>query len=829
MEAGDLGAWDWSIADDVVTWTERLEQIFGLDPGSFEGTVEDFLRRVHPDDRSRVEAVIGSALEGADDVYAVDFRTVLPGGSTRWMSTRGRVVRDADGAPTRMLGVVGDITERVLIQARIDAQLAVTSLLAAATDVGSVAVDLVRVLAEPFGWTHGGLWLVQGDRLRWQGGWARGGPDAFTRATEGSTFERDSGLPGRVWARGEQVLISDLHVDHDFPRAGAAAEAGLRAGLAFPLRLGGDVIGVVEFFSPGRSEGWEELGATLEAVGSQIAQFVRRKDAERAAKERDARRAAILEAASDAIITIDDRGRVLDFNPAAARLFGLEREHAIGGELAEMIVPPEFRERHRAGLERFRATGEAPLVGRPLELIGVHADGHEFPVELTITKVDLGDRVLFKGFLRDITERRRREEWREQLLASERRALAEAERARARATFLADASVALTSSLSLRRTLAKVAKLAVPRIADRCVVELLEPDGSLQIAAIEPPEPHHAPDHPLDRRVESPAADQGVAWVLREGKVRTYAGLPPGMHLHGADPEAASSVVAPLIAHGSARGVITLVRSEAGRGFDADDLELVAELARRAAVAIDNARLYEERARVARTLQRSLLPSELPQADGFELVVHYEAAGEAMEVGGDFYDAFEVEDGRWGVVIGDVSGKGVEAAAVTGLVRHSARAIASRGADPEVVLRGLNDVLLRAETDRMCTVAYGLLEPSAQGARLRIASAGHPSPRIVRVGGKVDRAEALGPLLGVMRDIEVPVVEMDLVSGELLVLFTDGVTDPRRDPAIDEETFDDMLRACAGQAAADAVAKLAQILSDPDAPDDVALLVARVR
>lgn len=828
MEAGDLGAWDWSIADDVVTWTERLEQIFGLETGSFEGTVGDFLRRVHPSDRPTVEEIIGRTLEGPNDDYAVDFRALLPDGATRWMSTRGRVVRGPDDAPVRMLGVVGDITDRVLIQARSDAQLAITSLLAVADDIVSIGDDLVRVLAEPFGWTQGALWLVEGDRLRWQGGWTVGGPDAFTRATQGTTFERGSGLPGRVWERAEAVLLEDVHADDNFPRARAAAEAGLTTGLAFPLQLGEDVVGVLEFFSPGSPEGLEELGATLEAVGSQIAQFVRRREAERIARERDARRAAILEAASDAIITIDARGYVLDFNPAAERLFGLERERAIGAELAELIVPEALRERHRAGLERFRTTGEAPLVGRALELIGIRAGGEEFPVELMITKVDLGDRVLFKGFLRDITERRRRDEWRDQLLASERRALADAERARARATFLADASIALTSSLSLRRTLAKVAKLAVPRIADRCIVELLEPDGSLRIAAIEPPAPESSVDDPAERRDDPSDADQGVGWVLREGKVRAYPGLPPGLHLEADATRAASSIVAPLIAHGSALGVITLVRFEADHGFDADDMELAGELARRAAVAIDNARLYEERARVARTLQRSLLPAELPQAAGIELRAHYEAAGTAVEVGGDFYDAFEVLGGRWGVVIGDVSGKGVEAAAITGLARHSIRAIASRSADPAAVIRGLNEVLLRAETDRSCTVAYGLIEPRDGGARLRIASAGHPSPRIVRVDARVERAEASGPLLGVMDEIEVPVMEVELAAGELLVLFTDGVTDPRRDPEIDEDAFDEMLLGCAGQSAGDAVAKLAQTLSDPDAPDDVALLVARV-
>jgi serine phosphatase RsbU (regulator of sigma subunit) len=295
------------------------------------------------------------------------------------------------------------------------------------------------------------------------------------------------------------------------------------------------------------------------------------------------------------------------------------------------------------------------------------------------------------------------------------------------------------------------------------------------------------------------------------------------------DPAHASSIVAPLIAHGAAGGVITLIRSEAGRRFDADDMELASELARRAAVAIDNARLYEERARVARTLQRSLLPSELPQADQLELRAHYEAAGTAMEVGGDFYDAFEVAGGRWAVVIGDVSGKGVEAAAITGLARHSLRAIAARSADPGVVLRALNEVLLRAETDRMCTVVYGLLEPSDRGIRLQIASAGHPSPRIVRGDARIERAEVSGPLLGVIDEIEIPVMEMEIEHGDLLVLFTDGVTDPRRDPSIDEDAFDELLRACAGGSVDEAVAALADTLSDPDAPDDVALLVARVR
>ena len=170
-----------------------------------------------------------------------------------------------------------------------------------------------------------------------------------------------------------------------------------------------------------------------------------------------------------------------------------------------------------------------------------------------------------------------------------------------------------------------------------------------------------------------------------------------------------------------------------GRRFDEQDLELGEELARRCATAIDNARLYGERAYIARTLQESLLPAELPEIPGLETAARFRATGEGNEVGGDFYDLFESGGRGWTVVIGDVCGKGPDAAAVTALARYTLRAAAMRERLPSRSLALLNEALLRQRGDRrFCTVAYAYLETLDSGARVGFASGGHPLPLVLR-------------------------------------------------------------------------------------------------
>jgi serine phosphatase RsbU (regulator of sigma subunit) len=233
--------------------------------------------------------------------------------------------------------------------------------------------------------------------------------------------------------------------------------------------------------------------------------------------------------------------------------------------------------------------------------------------------------------------------------------------------------------------------------------------------------------------------------------------------------------VMPLTIAGSTFGAL-LIEEPLLDLRDDEELSFAREVARRVARAVENARLYRDRDHVARTLQRSLLPPALPTVPGVEIEALFLPAFASYEVGGDFYDVFEIADGRWAVVVGDVCGKGVEAAAITGLARHTLRAVADVDR-PSEALEALNRALLREHLDgRFCTVALAFVEPQpGGGVRMVLASGGHPLPQHVTTNGTTRRVGEHGTLLGVAEQIRVVDVPVELAAGESLVLFTDGI------------------------------------------------------
>jgi PAS domain S-box-containing protein len=201
-----------------------------------------------------------------------------------------------------------------------------------------------------------------------------------------------------------------------------ARAANLFGGLAFPIVSSEGVLAVIECFTREREVVTPQLLHLFEGIGRQVGQFLQRMSAEERLAENERRYAAIVRGALDAIITIDENGHVLEFNPAAERLFGYTREETLGKEMAGLIVPPSFREAHRAGLRRHAHSGQSTLLERRVELRGLRHDGSEFPIELTISRITVGGRWSFLGFVRDITERLEHERHREESFARERAA-----------------------------------------------------------------------------------------------------------------------------------------------------------------------------------------------------------------------------------------------------------------------------------------------------------------------------------------------------------------------------------------------------------------------
>ena len=411
---------------------------------------------------------------------------------------------------------------------------------------------------------------------------------------------------------------------------------------------------------------------------------------------------------------------------------------------------------------------------------------------------------------------------------------------------LAEASRVLADSLDYEATLATIAKLAVPGVADWCAVDLAgERPLEAQRVAVEHIEPDKvALAHELaDRYPAEARTDRGLHQVLTTGESQLWPVIPDELLVEAAQDEEhlrmirelgmSSAMIVPMRVRDRVLGAISFVSAESGRTFNRGDLRLAEDLALRAATAVENARLYRARSAIAQTLQASLLPPMLPEVPGFEAGAFYEAAGDDHEVGGDFYDLFATSEDHWFAVIGDVCGKGAEAAAVTALVRYTIRAAAARRHSPAAILRWVNEVMLAENSTRFCTVAIAHLDHSQGAAHLTVAVGGHPAPLVARVDGSVEELPVEGTLLGLVEDPRLVDVTTELAPGETILLYTDGVTEAAAPHRVWEPA--DLAEVAAGnggdsaQSLIDHVAEAAlEGLSGPPR-DDVAMLALRLK
>src|SRR5581483_9742669 len=277
------------------------------------------------------------------------------------------------------------------------------------------------------------------------------------------------------------------------------------------------------------------------------------------------------------------------------------------------------------------------------------------------------------------------------------------------------------------------------------------------------------------------------------------------------------------------------VGTEERRVFTRADVELLELAAERVAAAMERSRAFERERTLARTLQAALLPPSLPAIPGMSLSARYMAAGEGLDVGGDFYDVFPVGDDAWLAVIGDVCGRGPEAAAMTGLARHTVRAVADEHLGPAEVLSRLNSALAaEAEDERFATALCARLEPDPAGgrARLVLASGGHCRPIVLRRDGTAELVAVGGVILGPFPDVELEEVTLEIGSGDSLVLYTDGVVEAQGIGGFfGELRLLDLLRSAAGRTSAELAGLVEEAVKrhaggPPD--DDLALMVVQV-
>jgi serine phosphatase RsbU (regulator of sigma subunit) len=406
---------------------------------------------------------------------------------------------------------------------------------------------------------------------------------------------------------------------------------------------------------------------------------------------------------------------------------------------------------------------------------------------------------------------------------------------------LAESGRILASSLDYQQTLRNVARIAVPALADWCAVDLV--DSQLRrehvVAFHQDPTKVALAEQARAQEPEQLDPGQAAGQVIATGVSQLYPDVTDEMIARSARDEAhlqllralqmRSVLIVPMRVPTRTIGVMTLVTAESRRRLTPEDVELAEQLARRAAVASENARLVSQLSDVSETLQRSLLPEELPAVPGWEIAALYRPAGreQQVEVGGDFYDVFR-SDQDWFAIIGDVTGKGVGAAALTSLLRHGCRFAARYSRSPAAILAELDDELRSRSRDSVCTALCMRLHED----RIVLSSGGHPPPVVVSREGELRRPIRSSPLLGAFDDSRFSEHEVPVSPGDTVLLYTDGVTETPGD----EERFGfsrlkDLLRQHAQNPPAEVLAALDAALEQfqrGDHDDDIAALALRV-
>jgi PAS domain S-box-containing protein len=528
--------------------------------------------------------------------------------------------------------------------------------------------------------------------------------------------------------------------------------------------------------------------------------------------------------------------RFLRVNRELASFNGISVEEHIGRAISELVptVSPAVEESLRSVLE----------TGRPIT--GVEISG-ETPGRRGVVQtwmcgwypVRQGPEAEIVGVgavVTEITERAA-------LLEAERTARERAERAERQAAYLAEVGEILAGSLNWEDNLARVVRVSVRAKAQWCTVNLLQRDGTIRRLAGAHRDP--AREHVLTElqrhyplTIDDPV---GAGSVLRSGRPELMREIDDEVlrSITKGDGHMAlvqqlgmaSRMIVPIVVRGRMTGTLTFARGPGERPYTLEDLRIVMEVARRASTGIAHAELYRERSHIAHTLQRSLLPPRLPAVPGMTIAARFRAAGESSEVGGDFYDLFPV-DGAWMVVMGDVTGKGPEAAAITSLARYTMRTAAEYERSPAGVLERLNAALVvDPDRRRLCTVVCARIVTDPDGsAEVRVACGGHPPPFRLH-DARAEPVAVTGPLLGAFEGGSWQEAVVTLEPGDSLVLYTDGVTDTRSAAErFGAERLEAVLAGAAGLEAdevADRVDRALLEFEQGPQRDDVALLVLR--
>ncbi len=559
----------------------------------------------------------------------------------------------------------------------------------------------------------------------------------------------------------------------------------------------------------------------LSRVGEQT---VRTASRERALKDSEARTRLILDSAPDAFIAFAGDGTVIRWNDAAMRMFGWATHEAIGRRVRDLILPEKEKVRHDERRQRLVDSGETVMV-TTVDTELRRRDGSIFPAEETISRVDVGDEVVISAFVRDTSERERRQQERDALLR-EQAARAEAERVAQMVSGMQQLVDATLRHQSLHDILPDlITRVRDVLEAEAATVFLTEEDSDRLVVGAS--------------SIGASGRDAPGAVAFGQGFAgRIAAQRRPGLvHDPGADelPHRAlremglvSLIGAPLLARGRLTGVIQV--GSAIRRLTDEDLALLRLAADRVALAIDHVQLYEREHRIAETLQRSLLPERLPQLPGLGVAARYRPAAAEAEVGGDWYDVIPIQGGRVGLVMGDVAGKGLAAASMVGRLRSALRAYALEGHDVATAVQQLNRLVwTELEDSQMATLIYVILDP-AEGV-VRWVNAGHLPPLLVMEDGPPQFLQGGRSVpLGVLPFPSFEENSVEVGAGATVILYTDGLVE-RVGVHIDEGLAELAEAVREAPTTPDQLCDhlLATLVPGGGAPDDVALLALQNR
>ena len=531
--------------------------------------------------------------------------------------------------------------------------------------------------------------------------------------------------------------------------------------------------------------------------------------------------------AREAITVQDLAGKLIYVNEHAAHLTGFaSAQEMLAATGPELVARFEIVDQSGVVMPPDRLPGRRVLMGESVveEVIGYRRPGSHrvrwSRVNSSPIKNDAQEVVLAINFFMDITEQVRREETRR---------------------LLSTANQLLGASLDLEENLSALARLLVPELGSWCGVHLIGDDGVLSSVTVVHPDSTPADTVvqmrkgerlPLDsdrlparvartRKPEViPEITEEMLSMAEEIEGRDFIDLVSQLGLN-------SAVCVPLMMGNEVIGALSLARSAPDQPFDDDDVEVIMAVADRAAITLENARLYQHEHEVSQLLQRGLMPRFLPEIEGLELGVRNRPLTRIGHVGGDFYDVIPLSPTLSALLVGDIEGKGVGAAAAVGLARHTIRAIVKVDPSPATVIGALNQALLEDE-QRMCTLAYILLERHGGRFALRVTLAGHPPPILISSDGSATRLGSPCPPAGVLSSIDPVEKHYSMESGDTLLIYTDGF-------ALGDLVPPESVESAIGDAHLEGIDEfLDRLMAQVETPntnrvqDDVALLAVRV-